>query len=206
MSALKDVNMSLDYKILLGIAATILGISGYLPYFRDMLAKRIKPHAFSWLIWSILTFIAFTVSITKGGAAGSWVLGVQGALNAIIAVIAMRSGETRITSLDTLCLGLALLGILLWVVTMNSLWGVLISSVVDLIALVPTLTKAYKNPFEESTSLFILSGLGFAISILALGSVSILTALYPSVIIVANTALVSMILLRRRVLKGSKSR
>ena len=198
--------LTLDYKVLLGIAATLLGISGYLPYFRDMLARRIKPHAFSWLIWSILTFIAFTVSITKGGAAGSWVLVVQGVLNAIIAIIAMRSGETRITGLDKLCLGLALMGIVLWVVTMNSLWGVLISSVVDLIALVPTLTKAYKNPFEESTSLFILSGLGFALSILALGTVNILTALYPSVIIAANTVLVLMILLRRRVLKGRKVR
>lgn len=197
--------MTLDYKVLLGIAATLLGISGYLPYFRDMLGRRIKPHAFSWLIWSILTFIAFTVSITKGGAAGSWVLGVQGALNAIIAAIAMRSGETRITNLDKLCLGLALLGIALWVVTMNSLWGVFISSIVDLIALIPTLTKAYRNPFEESTSLFILSGLGFVLSLLALGSVSILTALYPSVIIAANTLLVSVILVRRRIL-GRKAR
>lgn len=192
--------MTLDYKVLLGIAATLLGISGYLPYFRDMLARRIKPHAFSWFIWSILTLIAFSVSITKGGAAGSWVLGTQGALNLIIAIAAMRGAKMRITSLDKLCLGLALFGIALWVITMNSLWGVLISSVVDLIALIPTLTKAYKNPFEESTSLFILSGLGFVLSIFALGSISVLTALYPSVIIAANTLLVSMILIRRRIL------
>jgi hypothetical protein len=198
--------MLLDYKILLGIAATILGISGYLPYFRDMLRKRIKPHAFSWLIWAILTFIAFSVSISKGGAAGAWTLGAQGILNIIIAAAAMRSGETRITGLDKLCLGLALFGIALWVVTMNSLWGVVISSIVDLIALVPTLTKAYKNPFEESTSLFILSGLGFVLSLFALGSFSLVTALYPSVIIVANTLLVLMILLRRRALAARKSR
>lgn len=198
--------LTLDYKVLLGIAATLLGISGYLPYFKDMIGRRIKPHAFSWLIWSILTFIAFTVSITKGGAAGSWVLGVQGVLNAIIAVIAMRSGKTRITGLDKLCLGLAMFGIALWIVTMNSLWGVVISSIVDLIALVPTLTKAYKNPFEESTSLFILSGLGFVLSLFALGSFSLVTALYPSVIIAANTLLVLMILLRRRALAARKSR
>ncbi len=200
VGSLKDVVLTLDYKVLLGIAATLLGISGYLPYFRDMLGRRIKPHAFSWLIWAILTLIAFTVSITKGGSAGSWVLGVQGALNLIIAAAAMRSGEMRITSLDKLCLILAFFGIALWAITMNSLWGVLISSVVDLIALIPTLTKAYRNPFEESTSLFILSGLGFVLSIFALGSISILTTLYPSVIIAANALLVSVILIRRSIL------
>lgn len=45
----KDKNMT-DYKIVLGVVATILGFVGYVPYFRDIFRVKTRPHVFSWFV------------------------------------------------------------------------------------------------------------------------------------------------------------
>ena len=63
------------YKELLGAVAIIIGFISYLPYFRDIFKGKTKPHAFSWLIWAILTAIGFAGQISDNAGPGSWALG-----------------------------------------------------------------------------------------------------------------------------------
>jgi hypothetical protein len=44
----------MDMKFWFAIAAAMVGIAAFLPYLRDMLARKTRPHAYTWLIW-ILT-------------------------------------------------------------------------------------------------------------------------------------------------------
>ncbi len=46
-------------KIMGGTIAVGLSIYGHIPYIRDILANKTKSHIYTWLIWTVLTFISF---------------------------------------------------------------------------------------------------------------------------------------------------
>ena len=188
-----------EYQIVLGTIATIVGVTGFIPYFKDIIKKAIKPHAFSWLIWGISQSTIFFAQTAKGGGAGAWANGFGGLLNLTVFVIAIFKGEKEITLLDKGCLVLALFGISLWFITSDPLWSVILLSGVDVIGYIPTMRKSYKKPHEESLTVFALSATSSVISLFALGSLSITTVLYPISIIVINTILVTLVILRRKI-------
>ncbi len=46
-------------KLLFGILSIIPAIVTYVVYFRNLMADKVKPHVFSWLIWGILAANGF---------------------------------------------------------------------------------------------------------------------------------------------------
>jgi hypothetical protein len=189
---------SLDYRVLLGGIAAVLGVIGFLPYFRNLLGGKTKPHTFSWLIWGVLSTITFTAQVVSGAGPGAWIIAVAAILSLGVFVIAIFKGEKEITRVDEISLGAAGFGIVLWIVTTNPLWSVIIVSIVDAVGYIPTFRKTYKQPYEETLSLYFLSSISFVISLFALQVVSLTTALYPTSLIATNIVFISMVLMRRR--------
>jgi hypothetical protein len=189
---------SLNYRVLLGGIAAVLGVIGFLPYFRNLLGGKTKPHTFSWLIWGVLSSITFTAQVVSGAGPGAWIIAVAAILSLGVFVIAIFKGEKEITSVDEISLGAAGFGIVLWIVTTNPLWSVIIVSIVDAVGYIPTFRKTYKQPYEETLSLYFLSSISFVISLFALQVVSLTTALYPTSLIATNIVFISMVLMRRR--------
>lgn len=171
---------------------------GFIPYFRNLLAGKTKPHTFSWLIWGILSTITFTAQIVSGAGPGAWIIGVAATLSLVVFVIAIFKGEKEITRLDRVSLISAVFGIALWIITTNPLWSVVIVSVVDAVGYVPTFRKTYKQPYGETLTMYFLSTVSFVISLFALQVVSPTTALYPTSLIATNVVFISMVLMRRR--------
>jgi hypothetical protein len=189
---------SLDYRVLLGGIAAVLGVIGFLPYFRNLLGGKTKPHTFSWLIWGVLSSITFTAQVVSGAGPGAWIIAVAAILSLGVFVIAIFKGEKEITRVDEISLGAAGFGIVLWIVTTNPLWSVIIVSIVDAVGYIPTFRKTYKQPYGETLSLYFLSSISFVISLFALQVVSLTTALYPTSLITTNIVFISMVLMRRR--------
>ena len=52
-------------KEILGIVAILLTLIAVIPYIRDILLNKIKPHAFSWFIWGLVTLIIFAAEISS---------------------------------------------------------------------------------------------------------------------------------------------
>ena len=92
--------MMLSWKIALGILATIIAFISYIPYFRNIYLRKTKPHAFTWLIWGLLTAIAFFSQLLYGGGARSWVTGATAVLSLTIFLLALKYGEKNITKSD----------------------------------------------------------------------------------------------------------
>lgn len=174
-----------------------VGLIGFIPYFWDILRKRTKPHAFSWLVWATIMSITFYASFSTGGGAGSWVVGATALACLSVFVVALFRGEKDITLLDKLCLSASLLGIVIWVGTANPLSAVIIVSVADAAGFVPTFRKTYRKPHEETLSLYALNGLGLAMSLFALQTLSLTTVFYPTYTVVAGFLFVTMVLWRR---------
>jgi hypothetical protein len=89
-----------NYKVILGLVAVIIAIVSYIPYFRDIFVGKTKPHLFTWLVWTLLSAIAFFGQIFNQGGAGAWVTGVIAIVSGIIFILAIFTGEKEITFSD----------------------------------------------------------------------------------------------------------
>lgn len=187
-----------DYRVILGIIATVISIIGYIPYFIDMFKGKTKPHAFSWLVWGVLTWIGFLAQIQNGGGAGSWVTGVTAVFCLIIFVFALFKGEKNITKSDWISLGMAGVIMVLWFIIELPVLSIVLVAMIDALGIYPTVRKTYLKPYEETLSTYALGGLKWGIGIIALESFSILTVLYPASLVIMNWGFVGMVLVRRK--------
>lgn len=193
-------------KTLLGIMATLLALYSYIPYFRDIFAGKTKPHAFSWLVWFLLTAIAFIAQIKDNGQAGAWVTGFTAIVALMIFIAAITRGEKNITRSDWLCLIGSFLAMGLWAVTDSPLTAVLLITLIDALGFAPTFRKAFRNPQEETLVTFALSAVKFVIAIAALGNYSTVTVLYPASLVLMNGLFVAMLIIRRKQLGITKEK
>jgi len=185
-------------KTTLGIIAVIIGIVGYIPYFRDMIAHKTKPHAFTWFIWTVLTGIAFFAQVHDGGGPGAWVTGVTTLISIIITVVAFRVGRQNIVRVDWYFLAGALAALAVWAITDDPVWSVILITIIDAIAFVPTFRKSYHKPYEETLFTFTMSGLKYIFGIAALSVFTVTTVLYPLSLVITNMLFVAMLVMRRR--------
>ena len=196
--------MSSSLQTVLGSIAVIMGLFGYVFYVQGIVRGKVKPHSFSWLVWAILTTIAFFAQITEGGGPGAWVTGVTALCSYAFAVVGLgASSRTFITKSDWIFFVAALVTIPIWQVTGNPFLSVIIITITDAVAFAPTFRKAYFNPDTENATTYALSGLKFVVSLFALTSFTWTTALYPVSLVIANLAFVVMLVFRRRALKKS---
>lgn len=191
----------MEYKIILGSIATIIGFASYIPYFRDIYSGKTKPHAFSWLVWSILTGIAFFAQVAKGGGAGSWVNGGTALMCLAVFIVALFKGEKNIKTSDWLSLLGAFVGLLLWVLTDDPLLAVIIVTIIDAFGFIPTFHKSFYKPYEETLSTYIISSIKYFISLIALSSFNLSTWLFPASLAITNGLFVVMLIVRRRTLR-----
>lgn len=178
---------SLDTKSILGLIASVLTVLSFLPYIRNTLRGATKPHAFSWLIWSILTAVAFAGQISAQAGPGAWVMGLTCFFFATVAFLALHFGEREITKLDWLCLIAAVLAIAAWIATDGPLLSVILISLIDAVGFVPTIRKSRIKPQQETLSLYSLNAVALVLSLFALEHHNLVTMLYPCTMITLNT-------------------
>lgn len=179
----------------LGGIAVALGLFGYVFYVRGILQGKVKPHAFTWFVWGLLTAIAFVAQLAGGGGAGAWVTGVTALCSFGFALVGLgATSRVFIAKSDRIFFSCALLAIPVWLFTGNALWSVIIITVTDAVAFAPTFRKAYFYPETENGWTYTLSGMKFAVSLFALQSFTWVTALYPASLVLANLAFVGMLI------------
>lgn len=191
------------FKTLFGLLAVAIGLLGFIPYFWTIFKGKTKPHAFSWLIWAVMTGIAFSAQILDGAGSGAWVTGVTTFATFGIFLISLRRGEKEITKSDALSLIGSALALLLWKITNDPLSAVILVVVIDTLGYFPTVRKSYHKPDEETVLLYFSAGLKYVFALLALEHYSLVTVLFPAYLTIANTLFVVMLLMRRSVLKIS---
>lgn len=172
--------------IFIGILTILIAITSYSFYLTDVYKRKTKPHGFTWFIWASLNSFIFYEQITHGGGPGAWVTAVAALANGIICLSAFRYGEKNITRLDWLCLCIALIALMIWVVDENVTLSVILASSVFVIGFIPTIRKSLKKAHEETVITFALNGLKFLLALFALSSFTITTALYPIILAIVN--------------------
>lgn len=192
----------MNYKLILGVAAAVIGFGGYAPYIKDLFARKTKPHAFSWLAWGFLEGTAFFAQMAKGGGAGAWATGASALIALFISGVAFYRKDTEIHKLDYLALSGAIIGIIFWRLTSNPLLAVIFVTVADALAFIPTFRKSFHKPEQETLIEYGLSVIKWVVAIFALESYSLATWLYPVSLILTNGSFVLMSIIRKRSLKN----
>jgi hypothetical protein len=171
----------------------------FLPYLRAIARREVEPHLYSWIIWSTTTLTVFAAQLVEGGGAGAWPTGISGVITLWIAFQAWRNRHrTPISRSDRLFLFMAVIALILWALTDEAHWAVIILTLVDLLGFGPTLRKAWHDPHHESALFFGLFALRDLIILLALQHHNLATTLFPATVGTACLAVTLLILWRRR--------
>jgi hypothetical protein len=187
-----------DHKSIFAGASIILSVIGFIPYFRSILAGVTKPHIFTWAIWSITMAIAFAAQINAGASFGAYHTGFSALLCIFICLLAFKYGEKEITRADFIYLTIALLAIPIWIITDTALYAILIVLVIDILGFLPTIRKSIHKPDEENALAYFIASASFAMAVMAIGTYSVTTAIYPIGIMLMNIALPAFLIIQRR--------
>lgn len=185
-------------KLFFGILSILPAVVAYYLYFRDMFAGKTKPHAFSWLIWTILAGIGFFAQVSADAGIGSWTTGMTSVACFIVFCFSIYIGDTRPTRFDWILLTLALGSLTLLLVVRSKELALCLTLAALVAGFAMTIRKAYKKPSEENGRAFLLNALKFLPAIPALNSFSFLTVAYPLVAGLGNAAVALTVYLRRR--------
>lgn len=196
----------MDMKDALGILAIILAFAAYARYFRDIFAQKTVPHPYSWFAWCFSSCLIFGLQFTHGAGPGAYVTAVMAVICGAIALLAYRNGARRsITSLDTALLVVSLVAAVLWLLVKQPLPSMILLVTADLVAIIPSVRKAWGAPYEETLSMWLINALRHGIALTALSHYSVITMLDPLAWVLTNAAFATLLVVRRHYISPLQS-
>ena len=187
-----------EYKFILGIITVVLAFVGYGIYFWQVFSGKVKPHAFSWFVWSLTTGIIFFGQVFKGAEAGAWATGAISVACFIIFILALFKGYRDYAFWDWIFLVSAIFSLLLWYIAKEPTLALIFISITDALAILPTLHKVYHKPFEDSVTLFSINAVRSVASLFAFQVYTFASVIYPVKLVLFNAMLVVVMVARRR--------
>lgn len=140
----------MNYHEIFGIAAPIVSLIAFVPYFRSILKGKTKPSSASWWTWTILTFI---IVISSWSSGASWQVLLLPAWLCVsqlaVSILSIKFGENKWDIRNKVCVGGAIFGILLWALTGNALLALGFTILSDLLASIPNFRHVFLNPEQE---------------------------------------------------------
>ena len=124
------------------IAATIISLVSYMPYLRDIKLGKTKPHVFSWIVWTLMTWIFFFAQISDGAGIGSLTSGVTTCLCIYIIFASLKQSDKSIKPIDYFSLVISIMALLIWYFVKTPLYSVILITISDMAAFLPTIRKS----------------------------------------------------------------
>ncbi len=185
-------------KALIAVAASLLAIVGNVPYLRDIVKKRVEPHPYTWLVWTVVSCIIFFGQVAKGAGIGALPTAASEIFTVIIFFFSLRHGFKNIRKIDAVFLAIALLGIIPWILTKDPTVSVVIAVSIDLVAFMPTIRKTWNRPETETPILYGMNVLRHILMLFSLEAYNIATTLHSIAMIVTNTLMTVLIMRKKK--------
>lgn len=176
----------------------VFAVAAFTPYIADIFRRRTEPHMYSWLVWSIIQITAVTLMVLNGSGIGALGLGIGAVLCVFVFILSFWYGTKNITRFDEVSLAGALSAIIVWWATSSAFFAAIIVIIIDLVGFLPTMRKAYGEPFSETLSMWVLSGLSNLFVLFAINQYTFVTMGYVVSLVLTNFACVTVILLGRK--------
>jgi len=192
----------MNLKTTLAIIASLLAFVGNIPYLIDVIKQKVKPHPYTWFVWTIVSCIVFFGQLAKGAGVGAIPTAAAEIFTVIIFLFSLRYGFKHVTRMDTIFLIIALLGIIPWIITKDPTVSVIIAVSIDFIGFMPTLRKTWQHPETEMPLLYSMNVLRHILMLFSLQAYNIATMLHSIVMIVTNSVMTAFIMIPRKLSKN----
>ncbi|UQO39550.1 hypothetical protein [Burkholderia cepacia] len=187
-----------------GVIGTAVSLLAAIPYALAIYRRTVRPHLFTWLVWSVVTAIAAAGQFVAGAGPSAWCTAAIAVTCFLTLVASVFRGECGWTRVDWFFLVAALSAIPLWMLTDDPTISVCLVTLIELAGLGPTVRKTIRDPWSESLAYFALCVLKYALALLALSTWSIAVAFYPAVNVVASIGICVVMLVRRQSLSATR--
>jgi len=180
------------------IIGTLIGTVGSVAYLINTVKGKVKPNRVSFLLWSIVPFIAFFAQIKQGVGLEALMTFSTGflPLTVFIASFINEQAEWKLTWFDLICGILSLVGLVLWMITKVGNVAIFFSIVADGIAAVPTILKSYKYPDTEIAWPWIATVVGVILTLLTLSTFTFANCGFILYILVVNSLIFTLVQFR----------
>lgn len=180
-----------DKLFWLGLISIIINLIGYVPYIQGIFKGTVKPQRITWGIWVVLTSITFINQVINGGGYSAYFFGSTTLLVTTVFLLSIKRGMGGRSKFDLFVLFASLALFALWVVIRDTRTTTIIAVMIDCIAALPTLYKAYIHPETEVYLQWILAAVAGFFSMLAVGtSTDYILYIYPLYIVLMNGLIV----------------
>jgi hypothetical protein len=181
-----------SYFVIVGI---LIGAAGAVAYLVDTVKGRVKPNRVSFLLWSVVPFIAFFAQIKQGVGLEALMTFSTGflPLTVFIASFFNKKAVWKLTLFDVMCGILSLAGLVLWMITKVGNVAIFFSIVADALAAVPTVVKAYKYPDTEIAWPWIATVFGVILTLLTIPKFTFANCGFILYILVVNLLIYSLV-------------
>lgn len=189
-----------------GTIGTAVSLPAAIPYSLAIYRRTVRPHLFTWLVWSVVTAIAAAGPFVAGARPSAWCTTAI-AVTCLLTLVASRfRGERGGTRLDWFFLIAALSAIPLWMLTDAPTISICLVALIELAGLGPTVRKTIRDPWSESLAYFAPCVLKYMLALLALStwSVAVAVAFYPAVNVIASVGIYGVMLVRRQSLSNTR--
>ena len=169
----------------------ILQFIAYAPYIRQTWSGKIKPHPFSWIIWTASCVIVGVIMLTNGGGWATWSHFTVGALCLLVAILAFKRKShfvAKISRSDWICLILAVAALILFVFAKDPLMATALLILADVLASIPTLAKVRLMPFSETQFMWWLDAFAAVFAIIAIADYNAVTLIQGVGTVIVNFA------------------
>lgn len=196
----------MEYKIIVSIVGIVLSLIGYGIYISGILKRKIIPHAFTFLIWSISSSITWALQVYGGAGVGAWVTFTVSLILIFIFLLSLKFGEKDIRKIDIIFLLLSFLSLFLWIAIDQPVLSIILIVFTDVLGFFPTIRKSFYNPNQESVVTWGVAIFRHSLVVTSLVQINILTILSPLVWAITNTLFIIFLIIRRRQLNKIKEK
>lgn len=183
-----------------GVVAGLLSVAGAVPYLWDVWRGRTVPHRGAWLVWTVLGCTALAAQVSAGAGWAAAFLWVQAFGMLCTLGLAVTRGIGGARPAELAALGLAAAGVVGWQATASPLCATACVCLADAMGFALMLPKAWRDPWSETSSTYLLAALSGACPLLAAGDGGPELLLYPVWFVVANALVTAVLALRRSAL------
>ena len=187
-----------NWHLILGIISGALAVAAVIPYVKDILHGSTRPNIVSWGLWVLLLLISIFAQISAGA---SWslvfLIGDLVGTSLILVLCLVGYGYQEYGWLEGVCLLLAVIAIVSWQLTRQPLLAIIFAIIADLMASIPTVVKAYRDPRSEHPASWFVVVLAAALGLLSTTIVNPANLIFPAYVLLINGLIGSLALMGR---------
>ncbi len=134
-------------------------------YIYSILHGKTKPNISSWLIFTISQVCVLFSAYSLWAQESLFLIGTFACLNFFILILSFKYGIVQVSNFEKILFWLFIISMILWGMTNNPWYVLLINTCIDFIAYVGIAYKLYKNPGTEDHLAWFISVMAYSLNL-----------------------------------------